>query len=320
MSNFQSTVNFERALGVQGELLFTGPNRTKAALLHSASAAYNIIGATACTLTTAASDGDPNVPEVVAAGGTGQFSGILCNPKVYANLGSSGNPLGASLTLPNDLNVELCLMGYLLVALDNLPNPGDLVTYDTTTGGLSSIPPVVKFTGSIATAGGDTTPIVDTLTVSAITQGSIQVGSFLTGPNIQPCQVIALGSGLGGTGTYIVNPLSQTASSGAITGTALPPPGFSATASQATTVLTVTAVGSGELAIGDAVVGTGYAPGTVITAFGSGVGGTGTYTVNVSKTVTSTTITGGTHAFVPNAVVDRYAPSTPGLTLIKLTN
>lgn len=320
--SFQSTINYVRALGVQGEILFDGPSRVQAALLHSASAAYNIVGATACTLTTAATDSNPASPIVAAAGGTGEFAGILCNPKVYPASGVTGNPLGATLTLPNDLNVELCLMGYLLVALDNLPNPGDLVTYDTTSGALSSIPPSVKFTGSIATtAVANTTPGVDTLTVSAITQGTIQIGSLLTGPNMQPAYVTALGTGHGGTGTYILTPLGQTASSGAITGTAIPPPSFSATATIAGTTMTVSAVGSGELYIGAPVVGTGIAAGTVITAFGSGVGNTGTYTVNISQTVTpGVTITGATHALVPKAVVDRYAPSTAGLTLIKLSN
>lgn len=322
MSAFQSVVNFERALGVQGEILFAGPNRTRAALLHSASAAYNIVGAIACTLTTAASDGDPNTPEVAQAGGTGIFLGLLANPKVYPANGSSGNPLAPSLVLPNDLNVELLEMGFMLVALDNLPNPGDLVTYDTTTGLLSSIPPSVKFTGSIATtAVANTTPGVDTLTVTAITQGTIQVGALLTGPNMQPAYVTALGTGKGGTGTYILTPLGQTASSGAITGTSLPNPAFSATATIAATTMTVSAVASGILAVGDPVVGTGILPGTVITAYGSGVGGTGTYTVSLTQTVTpGVTISGGGHALVPRCVVDRYAPSTPGLTLVKITN
>lgn len=322
MTSFQSTVNFERALGVQGQILFDGPTRAQAAILNSASAAYNIVGATAFFLTTAASDGDPNVPVTAAAGGSGYFAGILANPKVYSNGGITGNPLGASMVLPNYTNAELLTMGNMLVLLDNLPNPGDFVTYNTTTGALSSIPPAVLFTGSIATtAVANTTPGVDTLTVSAITQGSIQIGSLLTGPNMQPAYVTALGTGKGGTGTYILTPLGQTASSGAITGTPIPLPAFSATATIAATTMTVSAVASGQLAVGDPVIGTGILPGTVITAYGSGVGGTGTYTVNLTQTVTpGVTITGAAHAFVPRAVVDRYAPSTVGLTVIQLTN
>lgn len=57
--------------------------------------------------------------------------------------------------------------------------------------------------------------------------------------------------------------------------------------------LTVSAVASGELAIGQTISGTGITPGTTITALGTGTGGTGTYTVSVSQTVSSTAITAG---------------------------
>lgn len=62
------------------------------------------------------------------------------------------------------------------------------------------------------------------------------------------------------------------------------------------TTLTVTAVTSGTLAVGQTISGTGVTAGTTITALGTGTGGTGTYTVSVSQTVASTTITasGGT--------------------------
>lgn len=62
------------------------------------------------------------------------------------------------------------------------------------------------------------------------------------------------------------------------------------TGSIATTTLTVTAVTSGTLDIGQVISGTGITAGTRIIAFGSGSGGTGTYTVDISQTVASTTI------------------------------
>jgi len=64
------------------------------------------------------------------------------------------------------------------------------------------------------------------------------------------------------------------------------------TASIATTVLTVTAVTSGVLAIGMVLSGTGVTANTVILAFGTGTGGTGTYIVSISQTAGSTTVTG----------------------------
>ena len=57
-------------------------------------------------------------------------------------------------------------------------------------------------------------------------------------------------------------------------------------------VLTVTAVGTGGLFVGQTLTGTGIAAGTTITALLTGTGGTGTYEVNISQAVASTTVTG----------------------------
>lgn len=56
------------------------------------------------------------------------------------------------------------------------------------------------------------------------------------------------------------------------------------------TTLTVTAVTSGVLSIGQIISGTGVTAGTRIVAFVSGTGGAGTYTVDISQAVASTTI------------------------------
>jgi hypothetical protein len=62
------------------------------------------------------------------------------------------------------------------------------------------------------------------------------------------------------------------------------------TGSITTTTLDVTAVTSGTLDIGQTISGTGVTAGTKIVAFGTGSGGIGTYTVDISQTVASTTI------------------------------
>jgi len=62
------------------------------------------------------------------------------------------------------------------------------------------------------------------------------------------------------------------------------------TGSIAGTVLTVTAVTSGTLAVGAVLSGTGVTAGTTITALGTGTGGNGTYTVSISQTKGSGTI------------------------------
>lgn len=66
---------------------------------------------------------------------------------------------------------------------------------------------------------------------------------------------------------------------------------FSGTGSISGTTLTITAVSAGALSIGSTITGTGVTSGTRITAFGTGSGGAGTYTVSASQTVSSTTIT-----------------------------
>lgn len=57
------------------------------------------------------------------------------------------------------------------------------------------------------------------------------------------------------------------------------------------TTLTVTAVADGELSVGDFVLGTGVDDGLYITALGTGTGGTGTYTLSGSDSVSSTAMT-----------------------------
>ena len=59
----------------------------------------------------------------------------------------------------------------------------------------------------------------------------------------------------------------------------------------AASVLTVSAVASGVLRLGQILSGTGVAAGTYISAFGTGTGGTGTYSVVGDTTASETTIT-----------------------------
>jgi hypothetical protein len=70
--------------------------------------------------------------------------------------------------------------------------------------------------------------------------------------------------------------------------------GGTLTGSISGTTLTVTDVSDGAIALGMTLSGSGVAPGTKIVRFGSGAGGNvnsdGTYTVNISQTVASTTI------------------------------
>ena len=121
-----------------------------------------------------------------------------------------------------------------------------------------------------------------TLTVTNVSSGTITVGQSLFGIGVLIETVItALGTGTGGVGTYTIN-LSQTVAAGSMNSAAV---GATVTATIAGTVLTVSAVASGVLHIGMTIQGVGVTLGTIITAFGTGSGGVGTYTLSVASTV-----------------------------------
>lgn len=117
-----------------------------------------------------------------------------------------------------------------------------------------------SFTASIAS---------NTMTVSAVGSGTIGINQYISGTNVQPGTKILeqLTGTTGSTGTYRVN-VSQTVSS--------------------TTITTIT---SGVLYVGAVITGGSIDAGTTITAFGTGSGGAGTYTVSISQLRGSTAIT-----------------------------
>lgn len=125
----------------------------------------------------------------------------------------------------------------------------------------------------------------DTLTVTAVTQKPI-IGGLLTGTD--GVHAIATGTTIveaidvnpDGTGTYAVSIGEQTVDSCAITETY--------------GLFTAVSALSGTFGVGQPLAGSGgggVVAGTVITALGTGVGGLGTYYVNKTQTVTSSTIT-----------------------------
>lgn len=65
-----------------------------------------------------------------------------------------------------------------------------------------------------------------------------------------------------------------------------------ANASISGTSLNVSSVSNGIIVYGTEIVGTGITPGTKVIGYGTGIGDTGTYIVNISQTVASTAITG----------------------------
>jgi hypothetical protein len=167
--SFQSAVQLQQGFGVPGEMFTNGPYRAQSFIINSASAAYNIIGATAFTLT---SQG------LAAAGGTGVYVGILANPKVAPLQGTSSSVLTPTLTLPNYAQADIVSMGSLIVTLPAAAAIGDYVIFDNTTGALSTITPgtAVPSGKTLANA------VVDYFTVTGAGLAVITLSSVLGNP------------------------------------------------------------------------------------------------------------------------------------------
>lgn len=177
-----------------------------------------------------------------------------------------------------------------------------------------------------------------TLTVSAVTQGTLSIGDAVLGEGVYPGMTItAFGTGTGGTGTYVLNQPQTIPAPGSATPTIkmwtgvecvaaqdnrVPEPSVpdfvtmtpimqtrletnvdsysdvSFTATIAGNTMTVSAVTLGTLAVGQTVFGVNVADGTKIIALGSGVGGVGTYTVSPSQTVAFEKMASGAKIFL----------------------
>lgn len=154
-------------------------------------------------------------------------------------------------------------------------------------------------TASLATTG--------ILTVSAVGSGALAPGSVLSGTGV-PVTGATITSQLtgtiGGTGTYQTNTSGVTLTSRTFTTSGSVETNFYCDSNvavpavvtgsiDAAGLLTITAVASGVLVVGQQLTGTGVPSNTTIIGLGTGTGGTGTY-LTVPKSgvvVTSTTLT-----------------------------
>jgi len=150
-------------------------------------------------------------------------------------------------------------------------------------------PQAAEVTGAIAAVASTTVtasiaaPVANTtqpsvMTVTAVGGGVLRKGGVLSGSGVVTGTTIVeqLTGTAGGIGTYTVD-IPQTVASTTIT--------------MAAGTLTVSAVASGTLGIGQVLSGSGVTAGTKITDLITGTGGTGTYIVTPSQSASSTTIT-----------------------------
>jgi hypothetical protein len=140
----------------------------------------------------------------------------------------------------------------------------------------TSLPAAASFTGAIAPATASVTASIagNVMYVTNVSSGTLVSGAALSGTGVTSGTQISsqLSGTTGGVGSYSVTK-TQVVASGTVS------------ASYGT--LTVSAVASGTLSVGQTVSGGATAAGTVITELGTGTGLTGTYFVNLTQTVAS---------------------------------
>jgi hypothetical protein len=208
---------------------------------------------------------DASVTAKAGASVTGSISGTTLTVSAVAS--------GGVVSVGDIINHSSLLQTTTITGLGT--GTGGTGTYTLTYTGSTS-----SFTGSISGT---------TLTVTAVASGTIITNQVLTGNSATAGTTITsqLTGTTGGIGTYTVS-ISQTRTSGSFTGTYTLD---STTLSILSTTMTVTAVASGTLSIGQFLTGTGVAFSTSITALGTGSGNTGTYILNSPQYFASTAVT-----------------------------
>jgi hypothetical protein len=128
---FQSTVNYQFSAGNLGEIIQSGPTRAQSFRLNSQTTNPNIIGLAYTYAADATPQGGNPGSMVCQVGGTGAFAGILVMPKDYALYGTTGNTLGATITMPANSQVQLMTMGIIVCQFTTAVSYGDPVYFAT---------------------------------------------------------------------------------------------------------------------------------------------------------------------------------------------
>ena len=162
--------------------------------------------------------------------------------------------------------------------------------------------------------------VSETYATQAISSMTIATPTLITVPIAPPNgTAVSFSAGSGGalpTGIianaayYVANRTSTTynlATNIAEVQTAIIPGGATFNGTISGTTLTASTPSAGSLAVGQTISGTGVTVGTKITAFLTGIGGSGTYTLSASSTVSSSTPM--TASVVPGIVTVNTAPT-----------
>jgi hypothetical protein len=280
-TGFQQQVNYQQAPAVPGDFATTNPRAT-----CIAGPGALVAGAAGVTVGRFGWI-DPATQTLVANTGAGKPNGFVGN---HHNALITTYLAETSMVIPGGFEMALWAYGDFWMKNDSSTEslPGQKVFASQTTGQASQLAAAgtspsggASVTGSVAASTASVTGSIanDVLTVTAVGSGAIVVGGTLSGTGVATGTMVTaqLTGTPGGIGTYLVNIPEQTVAS--------------TTISETYGTLTVSAVGSGALSVGDVISGTGVTAGTYITALGTGAGGTGTYIVTPNTVVSSTTIT-----------------------------
>ena len=228
---------------------------------------------------------------LVSNGGTGAPAGFIGRQGnqayITVYLGAYTNQMlaGMPVTLYNEGEFWVLNSGTneVVPGLKAYANNGNGTTTFAATG---TAPTAASVTAAVAASTGSFTGTItdNVLAITAVGSGTVVVGGTLSGTGVTTGTMVAsqVSGTTGGIGNYLVTIPGQ-----AVTST---------TISETYGTMTVSAVGSGALGVGQVLSGTGVTAGTYITALGTGTGGTGTYIVTPNTVVSSTTVTatGGT--------------------------
>jgi hypothetical protein len=194
---------------------------------------------------------------------------------VTAAIGASFTATGSGTNLTTSAQT-----GYLspadIVAGVGIPLGTTIVSQTSGTPGAAGVYVTSVATTAAAAACTSTSKV---LVVSAITSGTVRPTDAVSGGTIIANTVVTaqLSGTTGGIGNYSLSGAAQSSASGAVTALS--------------SVLTVSAITSGVLAIGQLIAGAGVTANSIITGLLTGAGGTGTYTLSQTSTVVSESMT-----------------------------
>jgi len=282
--NFQQQVNSQPAPAVEGDFATTNPRYSVLAGPGGLVAGTSLFVGKAAWVTPPL-DGD-GFPAVANSFGSGPITGILHREQQalftqYLQEVSMQVPQGFNITLVSSADLWVknngatpALVGQKAYAAF-ASGKFSFAATGTPTSGASA-------TGTIAAETGSWTGSItgDIMTVTGSVTGLVVPGGILSGTNVT-------------TGTQVLSQISGTANGDGTYYVSIPQTTPSTTISETYGLFTAVSAQTGTWGVGDVLSGAGgggVTTGTTITGFGTGTGGLGTYYVQTTQTVTSTTI------------------------------